>query len=402
MPGWRHGSAPRIRRARPRSCGPNRPPWPAFAVCDRALALMYPRQFTHLDGHNAYDVLGIGTWATRADIESARRRLAGQVHPDLPTGDAARMSLVNAAAAILLDDAQRNAYDAYLESVSPVRRSTPRPVDRTPSSTRDQQRDPPRDARDSQRDSTRDPHGDLNRGLFGDPGAVRDRSTRVGSRPGRRSTQPPSPGPFGRRGARDRPDIDRPDLDDDRDRRPRPTRGPLASPKLGPTRAPARRDDDRVDEALGRPMRSGSREAPSIDPREAGRAERRRPSPGPSHARTGRMGPSTVPPWEDEQYDGPRPALRWQPPPPGPIARWRANRREARLLARGARRRRLKAGSPIPVLGLFVMIVAVCAIAGAALGYSAAGGSSPSPSKSPSAPATAPAHPRPLPTAHHK
>jgi curved DNA-binding protein CbpA len=385
MPGWRHGSAPRIRRARPRSCGPSRPHRPAFAVRDRAAALMYPRQFTHLDGHNAYDVLGIGTWATRADIESARRRLAGQVHPDLPTGDAARMSLVNAAAAILLDDAQRNAYDAYLESVSPVRRSAPRPVDRTPSSTRDQHRDQSRDARDPQRDSTRDPHGDLNRGLFGDPGAVRDRSTRLGSRPGARSTQPPSPGPFGRRGARDRPDSD-----DDRDRRPHPTRGPMVSPKSGPTRAPARRDDDRIAEAWW------------SDPREAGRAQRRRPSPGPSRARTGRMGPSMVPAWEDEQYDGPRPALRWQPPPPGPIARWRANRREARLLARGARRRRLKAGSPIPVLGLFVMIVAVCAIAGAALGYRAAGGSSPSPTKSPSAPATAPVHPRASPTAHHK
>jgi curved DNA-binding protein CbpA len=393
MPGWRHGGAPRIRRAQPRSCGPNRLRKPAFAERDRAAALMYPRQFTHLDGHNAYDVLGIGTRATRADIESARRRLAGQVHPDLPTGDAARMSLVNAAAAILLDDAQRNAYDAYLATVSPVRRSTPRPVDRTPSSTRDQHRDqlrdPSRDAREPQRDSTRDPHGDLNRGLFGDPSAVRDRSTRLGTRPGERSTQPPSPGPFGRRGARDRPEID-----DDRDRRPRPTRGPTVGPtmgpKSGPARAPARRDDDRTAEAGG------------SEPRDAGQAQRRRPSPGPSHARTGRIGLSTVPPWEDEQYDGRRPALRWQPPPPGPIARWRANRRQARLRARGARRRRLKAGSPIPVLGLFVMIVAVCAIGGAALGYRTAGGSSPSPTKAPSAPATSPAHPRPSPTAHHK
>ena len=142
-------------------------------------------------------------------------------------------------------------------------------------------------------------------------------------------------------------------------------------------------------------------EAWGNEPREAGRAQRRRPSPGPSRARTSRIG-SVVPPWEDEPYDGPRPALRWQPPPPGPIARWRANRRQARQLARGDRPRRLKAGSPIPVLGLFVMIVAICAIGGAALGYSAAGGSSPSPAKSPSTPATAPTHARPSPTGHHK
>jgi len=345
---------------------------------------MYPRQFTHLDGHNAYDVLGIGTSATRTDIELARRRLAGQVHPDLPTGDAARMSLVNAAAAILLDDAQRDAYDAYLASVSPVRRSTPRPVDRTPSSTRESTRD---QHRDSYRDPPRDPHSDLNRGLFGDPSAVRDRSTRLGNRAADRSAQPPSPAAFGRSGSTEGADFDA-----DRDRRPRPTRGPAREPS-GPTPGPTRRDGGRGAEAWGR------------EPIEPGRTERRRPSPGPSRARTGRMGPA-VPPWDDEPYDGPRPALRWQPPPPGPIARWRANRRRARLLARGGRRRTLKTGSPIPVLGLFVMIVALCAIGGAALGYRAAGGSSPSPTKSPNAPATAPAttpaHPLASSTAHHK
>ncbi|HEY9484729.1 MAG TPA: DnaJ domain-containing protein, partial [Micromonosporaceae bacterium] len=168
MPGWRHGSAPDSPTTRS-------PAW--------APALMYPRQFTHLDGHNAYEVLGVGTWATRSDIELARRRLAGQVHPDLPTGDAARMSLVNAAAAILLDDAQRDAYDAYLASGSAVRRSTPWPVDRTSSPIRDQRRDPSRDRQ-------RDPHGDLNRDLFGDPDVVRDRSTRVANG-GDRLAEPP-------------------------------------------------------------------------------------------------------------------------------------------------------------------------------------------------------------------
>jgi hypothetical protein len=117
------------------------------------------------------------------------------------------------------------------------------------------------------------------------------------------------------------------------------------------------------------------------------------------------MGSSVTPPWDDEPSDGPRPPLRWQPPPPGVVARWRANRRRAKELARADRPRRLKAGSPIPVLGLFVMIVAICAIGGAALGYRAAGGSSSptnTPTKQPTAPASTPAHPRPSPTAHHK
>jgi curved DNA-binding protein CbpA len=358
---------------------------------------MYPRQFTHLDGHNAYEVLGVGPWATRGDIESARRRLAGQVHPDLPTGDAARMSLVNAAAAILLDDTQRSAYDAYLDSVSPVQRSAPRPVDRTPSPSRDQRHDP---RRDPQRGQRIDPLRDLNRDLFGDPNAVRDRSARIGSRPDWQSApsgmtpqpsnrsnvaKPPNPAstsspsdrlgppsPSGRRGARRITD-----LDDDRDRRPRPTR----------------RDDRRPAEAWG------------SEPSEPGRAERRRPSPGPSRVRTRMTGSSMTAPWDDEPFDRPRPPLRWQPPPPGAIARWRANRRRVKQIARADRPRRLRAGSPIPVLGLFVMIVAICAIGGAALGYRAAGGSSPStnPStKSPTTPASTPAHPRSSPTGHHK
>lgn len=322
---------------------------------------MYPRQFTHLDGHNAYEVLGVGTWATRSDIELARRRLAGQVHPDLPTGDAARMSLVNAAAAILLDDTQRSAYDAYLASVAPARRLPPRPVDRTSSSTRDR----PREHRhDPQRDSPPDPHHDLNRDLFGDENTVPAGSSHPSNRPGR-------PSPSGRRRSRPVTDLDDA-LDGYVDQRPRPTR----------------RDDRRPAEAWG------------SEPREPGRAERRRPSPGPSRVRTRVMGSSMTPPWDDEPFDGPRPPLRWQPPPPGAVARWRANRRRARELARGNRPRRLKAGSPIPVLGLFVMIVAICAIGGAALGYRAAGGSSPT--KSPTAPASTPAHPRPSPTAHHK
>lgn len=366
---------------------------------------MYPRQFTHLDGHNAYEVLGVGTWATRSDIELARRRLAGQVHPDLPTGDAARMSLVNAAAAILLDDTQRNAYDAYLASVAPARRLPPRPVDRTSSSTRDR----PREHRhDPQRDSPADPHHDLNRDLFGDRNAVRDRSTRIGSPPGSQSApSPPAPAPSDSSGASRTPGSSNPPGSSI------PPGSAIPSNRLGrPSPSGRRRSrpvtdlddarDSHIDQRPRHTRRDDRRpaEAWASEPSEPGRAERRQPSPGPSRVRTRVMGSSMTPPWDDEPFDGPRPPLRWQPPPPGAIARWRANRRRAKELARGNRPRRLKAGSPIPVLGLFVMIVAICAIGGAALGYRAAGTSSPT--KSPTAPASTPAHPRPSPTAHHK
>ena len=97
---------------------------------------MYTRQFTHLDGHNAYDLLGLDRWASRSEIEAARRRLAIRVHPDLPSGDAEWMSLINAAAAILLDEAQRESYDDYLETRAAAARAArqwaPRPATRVP------------------------------------------------------------------------------------------------------------------------------------------------------------------------------------------------------------------------------------------------------------------------------
>jgi curved DNA-binding protein CbpA len=75
---------------------------------------MRPRQYAHLEGQDAYEILGVPRTADRAHIDAARRALVKAVHPDRPGGDANRMALVNSAADILLDDDQRRDYDAYL------------------------------------------------------------------------------------------------------------------------------------------------------------------------------------------------------------------------------------------------------------------------------------------------
>src|SRR5262249_32253747 len=82
----------------------------------------------------AYEVLGVDEDASRAEIEAARRNLVKVLHPDRPGGDAARMSLVNAAADILLDTAKRADYDAYLADSRP-RRTAPRGAPTTTRST---------------------------------------------------------------------------------------------------------------------------------------------------------------------------------------------------------------------------------------------------------------------------
>ena len=214
---------------------------------------MYTRQFTHLDGHNAYDLLGLDRWASRGEIEAARRRLAVRVHPDLPSGDAEWMSLINAAAAILLDEAQRESYDDYLETRAAAARAArqwaPRPATRVP---------------------------------------------RAGSDAGRRRQPSPRPGP---------------------------------SPRTGPSPQP-------------------------------------RPRPRPRPAAEG---------WEDAiATPAGRAPLRWQPPPPGPLARWRTSRRASRVAARGEvaeARRVARQRSPLVILGVFAIVLAVCAVSGALLGY---------------------------------
>jgi curved DNA-binding protein CbpA len=317
---------------------------------------MHPRQFTHLDGHNAYDVLGVDQNATRARIESARRRLAGRVHPDLPGGDAATMSLVNAAAAILLDDVQRAAYDAYVATLRPA-----------PAPSRPDEPAPLRD-----RTTFRTPPPAYSPRPSPPPKPAGRRSGDIADLSGIRSDR------FQGRTARDRSGDGPNDLSDAptrRGERPSPRPSPGSRPSPGPSPRPP----------------SGPSPRPSPWPHGTGSRTVRRPSSWERRPDKGLTG--DLDDWLDD--DGPRPQLRWRPPPPGPLARWRAARS-----ARDPRHRLARASRPLPVLSFFVVIVAIAAIGGAALGYRAAGGwsssTSPSPSttSSPSTPATAPAHPR--------
>ena len=297
---------------------------------------MYPRQFTHLDGHNAYDVLGLDEDATRAEIQAARRRLAGRVHPDLPTGDAAMMSLVNAAASILLDDVQREAYDDYLATAS---RAVARPLPRA--------------------------------------------GTTYGRRAPTTTTRRPVPQQA------DRPMPGRV--------RPQPSPGPRPSPRprpgYGDRRSSGWDDDPRAPRPAARP------------PSEWDAAGGRTRESWWESAWLGAAGGSA---------ESTKPPLRWQPPPPGPLARWHAERK-ARRLARGEQPGR--AHNPLIVLGLFLTLVALCAVSGAFLGYRANfGGAAAQPRPQPSVtqpaqprsthPAhsgsTQPTHPRGAPTASHK
>ncbi len=68
-----------------------------------------PRAITTMAEADPFDVLSLPRDASRSDIESARRRLARAVHPDLG-GDAAAMQQVNRAADLALEAvAQREA-----------------------------------------------------------------------------------------------------------------------------------------------------------------------------------------------------------------------------------------------------------------------------------------------------
>jgi curved DNA-binding protein CbpA len=77
---------------------------------------------------NPYDVLGIGTGATGADITRAYRRLAREVHPDSRPGDpaaAAEFQAVSDAYGLLSDPARRAAYDHQHEAQPTWHRGSP-------------------------------------------------------------------------------------------------------------------------------------------------------------------------------------------------------------------------------------------------------------------------------------
>jgi curved DNA-binding protein CbpA len=276
---------------------------------------MRPRQFAHLGGQDAYDILGVHPAATRTQIDAARRALVKRLHPDLPTGDAEQMSLVNAAAAILLDDDQRRDYDTYLlESRAPAARWRIGPR-RGSGPAAPARRDDPRDttapwARDDRRD-----------GAPPTTPASRDaRTGRTHETAGHRTAGPD-----------------------------RPAAGPAPTPTGRDRRAPSPRPTPPDDAPRARPR---SAQAPDADLYATGtaRVAPRRPSP-----RGGRpSGPGY-------------PQLRWQPPPPGRLALWRERRQEGRRIARGQQTR--PSGGPMVMLALFATLVVICAVGGAWIGY---------------------------------
>ena len=57
---------------------------------------------------DAFSTLGLGVWATRAQVEERRRALALRYHPDREAGDATRMAKINDAVDVLVAEYFRN------------------------------------------------------------------------------------------------------------------------------------------------------------------------------------------------------------------------------------------------------------------------------------------------------
>lgn len=80
-----------------------------------------PARFAELGEHDAYDLLGVATDASPAQIRSAFRRQVKQVHPDVSTGQGRdgteRLRLLEAARDILLG--RRAAYDDFRRGPRP-------------------------------------------------------------------------------------------------------------------------------------------------------------------------------------------------------------------------------------------------------------------------------------------
>ncbi|MET0426822.1 MAG: DnaJ domain-containing protein [Actinoplanes sp.] len=72
-----------------------------------------PGRFRDLDGHDAYEILGVPPSATRKEIGQARRERQRTAHPDHGGADDDLAKLINAAAGILLDDDLRQEYDRW-------------------------------------------------------------------------------------------------------------------------------------------------------------------------------------------------------------------------------------------------------------------------------------------------
>src|SRR4051794_8627346 len=68
--------------------------------------------FSHLQGVNAYEILGLSRDATRIEVLAAHRKAIANLHPDHSGGSARLAQLVNDAREILVE--RREAYDAWL------------------------------------------------------------------------------------------------------------------------------------------------------------------------------------------------------------------------------------------------------------------------------------------------
>src|SRR4029450_11092997 len=90
-----------------------------------------PKNFAHLSGLNAYEVLGIEPTATTEEIEAAYRAAIKRQHSD--TGGVTRLAqLVNDARDALVKD--RASYDAWLRARPRVAKAEPDPEPAAPPS----------------------------------------------------------------------------------------------------------------------------------------------------------------------------------------------------------------------------------------------------------------------------
>jgi curved DNA-binding protein CbpA len=76
-------------------------------------------RFRDLDGRDAYEILGVAPTATRQEISRGRRDRQRTAHPDSGVTGDEYSKLINAAAAILLDEARRQEYDRWRQKPEP-------------------------------------------------------------------------------------------------------------------------------------------------------------------------------------------------------------------------------------------------------------------------------------------
>jgi hypothetical protein len=76
-------------------------------------------RFRDLDGRDAYEILGVAPTATRQEISRSRRERQRTAHPDSGVAGDDYSKLINAAAAILLDEGLRREYDRWRQAPEP-------------------------------------------------------------------------------------------------------------------------------------------------------------------------------------------------------------------------------------------------------------------------------------------